>query len=643
MLDFAADRKLLAGRVSLQKIFVEIPHLTEETVETQRLPVSSWPPFIVKVDALSLGQTLSEFLAEPTQTIVDTGGFDFPANHVQQLAWAIYELLGGVKPKSAAGSTAPRLNPVPSLSEPGNAILRLGATEPARFTTASDFLAELEAAEVQNQPLVNPLMSIPRVIGSEQAALPRSIPSTQPVGEPIEDDQPKTSPVLLRILLACVGLFLVCAVGAVIGANFFIRKTESPSAVSQMGSITLDSKPEGATVRWNGQEIGKTPLASYPLPKGRYILELSLAGYQARPLEAEINQGSLNNLGLVPLVHDVGQLSINSEPQTLSFEIMNSERKTTFGKTPMIVDNLPTGKYTIRIKRSGWPDFVREIELQPNAVVAVEHTFKGVSLTLKSDPPGAEIYLGDSQLGTTPLTVDLPPEPVELVSRIGALAPVKREMVPDPSGPSVVEFKHEYGLVSLASDRADSEVIIDGINLGKLPIEGILPPGEQQVVFRAPGSPDQTRVVAVKVGKRIVMKVNMAAGRDAHEATGKPESKQSASQVTPRQIRLRTSPSEQKPVLRAKTPPPEGKPVYRTKQDYERAKDAAFERFDAEWEAKKDTLKREKDDYDNQADQSEGATKDKWKKKKDEVERRLDQLDDQQDAAKDALKRRWND
>jgi hypothetical protein len=85
------------------------------------------------------------------------------------------------------------------------------------------------------------------------------------------------------------------------------------------------------------------------------------------------------------------------------------------------------------------------------------------------------------------------------------------------------------------------------------------------------------------------------------------------------------------------------KPVYRTKEDYDRAKDAVYDRFDAEWEARKNVLQREKDYYGYQADHSEGDVKDKWQKKKDEVDRRLDQLDDQKDAAKDALKRQWND
>ena len=102
----------------------------EEFVELQRTPVTTWPPFIVKVDALSLGQNAPEDLAEPAQTIVDSGGFDFSATHVQQLACVIHELLGGVRSGSSTGSLPPRLNPVANLSETGNMILRLGATEP---------------------------------------------------------------------------------------------------------------------------------------------------------------------------------------------------------------------------------------------------------------------------------------------------------------------------------------------------------------------------------------------------------------------------------------------------------------------------------------------------------------------------------
>jgi serine/threonine protein kinase len=627
VLDFAAERKLLASGVSLRHVFIEIPHLAEESMELQRTSVTTWPPFIVKVDALSLGENAPGNLTEPAQTIVDSGRMDFSATHVQQIASVIHELLGGVRSSSPTSTITPRLNPVTNLSEAGNMILRLGATEPDRFTMASDFLAALEAAQIQKQStaLVPPL-----TIGKESPTLPQRPRTPPPLPEQAEDSQPKTSPVLLRFLLAAVGLFLVCAIGAVIGANFFLHKPETSPLVSQMGGMTVNSKPEGATVTWNGKEIGKTPLTSYQLPKGKYVLELSAPGYQKRSLEVEINQGSLNNLGLIPLIREVGHMSLSSKPANLPIEIVDSEQKSSVGSTPMSLDNLPAGNYTVRIKRPGWPDYVQQVTVQPNTPVTVEHTFKGVSVTLKSDPSGATIFVGSTELGKTPLTIELPPEPVELVSRIGALAPVSREVLPNANDAStVVEFKHEYGTISLTSDRDDSEVSVGGINLGKLPIEGIFPPGQHQIVVRAPGFPDQARVADVAVGQRLAMEIDFnVASRAAAAMTQKPdESDDDESDVD-----QGAGQGHQRSA-----------PVYRTKEDYERAKDAAYDRFDAQWEARKNSLKREKDYYDNQMDNSSGATKDRWKKKKEEVERRLDQLDDQKDAAKQVLKRQWND
>src|SRR5262249_40704344 len=227
---------------------------------------------------------------------------DFPANRVQQLALVTYELLGGVKPASSSGGAVPRLNPVPSLSEPGNAVLRTGATESTRFATASDFLSDLEAAEIQNQPpVLHPVVGGSPASGGVRPAMyplasQRSMQTSRAAEQ--EDGQPTTSPVFLRMMLTGIGLFLVCALGAVIGINFFLPKPEAPVAAPETGSVSFTTKPEGATVRWNGQYIGKTPLA-YTLPKGKHILELSLPGYQTRSMEVEINKGSLNHLGLV--------------------------------------------------------------------------------------------------------------------------------------------------------------------------------------------------------------------------------------------------------------------------------------------------------------------------------------------------------
>jgi serine/threonine protein kinase len=636
VLDFVAERKVLTGRLSLRQTFVEVPHLSEESNELHGTPISSWPPFIVKVDALSLGQVTPEYLSEPTQTVVDQVGLNFPTNHVQQLVWVTYELLGGVRPTPAFDGAVPRLNPIPSLSEPGNVILRIGAMEPGRFATASDFLSELEGAETHNQPsAIFPMANPAPVPGTlQQSIYPQNSPRSRqspPVAD-YEDNQPKASPILLRILLMAIGLFLICALAAVIGVNFFLHKPPAPVVVAETGSVSVTSKPEGATVKWNGQELGRTPLSSYTLPKGKQNLELSLLGYQTRKLEVEIKQGSLNNLGLIPLIHAIGQLSLRSTPDNLSAEIVDSENKTTTGKTPMIVDNLPVGDYTVRIRRPGWPDFSEAVSVQPNASAAVEHTFKGVNVTLQSDPAGATIYFGNSQLGKTPLTVELPPERMRLVSRIGALAPVTQEFIPGAEGKQIVEFKHEYGTVSISSDRPDSEVSIAGVDLGKLPIEAILPPGQHQIVIRSAGLPGQSKTVDIRAGQKVSMQASFGTTSGvAATLSQRPEnSDEETAKPTPKPAR-------------PKPPRAEQTTTYRTKEDYERARDAAYRRFDGEWEARKNALKRQRDYYDYQIDHSEGAVKEKWEAKKDEIERRLDELDNQKDKAKSVLKRQWND
>ena len=632
VLDFVAESKILNGRLSLRQAFVEVPNLAEESHELLRTPVSSWPAFIIKVDALSLGQITPEYFSEPTQTVVDQVGLNFPRNRVQQLAWVVYELLGGAKPTPFSGGAAPRLNPVPNLSEPGNAVLRLGASEPDRFATVTNFLSKLEEAEIHNQ---SPVASVSPVAGplppsiypqpSQRSAQPSAVLDA-------EDNQPKTSPALLRMLLTGVGLFLVCALGAVIGANFFLRKPETPVTAVGTGSVSVASKPEGATVMWNGKKIGRTPLSSYTLPKGKHVLELSSPGYQTRSMEVEISEGSLNNLGQIPLVHDVGQLSVRSVPDNLAVEILDSENRTTIGKTPMTIDDLPVGNYTIRVKRAGWPDYSEAVNVQANSPLSVEHAFNGVNLTLQSDPPGATVYLGSSELGKTPVTVELPPQRAQLVSRIGALAPVTEEFIPAGNGKQTLEFKHAYGVVSISSDRVDSKVYIAGIDLGKLPIDAILPPGQHQIVVHSEGLPDQTKTVDIRTGQKISLPVSFTSNAGV-AATLESRSERVArenTELVPRPVRPRT-------------PRPEQSPAYRNKEDYDRAKDAAYKHFDEQWEARKDALKREKDYYDYQADHSEGAAKEKWKAKKDEADRRLDQLDDQKDSSKKALKKEWND
>ncbi|MBV9876445.1 MAG: protein kinase [Verrucomicrobia bacterium] len=702
LLDFLADRELLLGSVAVGDIRIEPAHGNEDLDALRKAPVESWPPFVVKVDSLATAGIQGSKVPEPTETLVrPSTGLDLVKNPVGPLAQLIYELLGGVSHYADPAAGAPaRFAPVSALSEAGNAVLRPGILEAARFGSAVEFLAELERAELAAQPplsrvagpgsnrthevgaqssagvgVVRPSPAQPDKAGRETYVAPTQVPR-DPEDPELEEDEPRavTSPWLLRVITIAIVLFGLGALGMVVAVSFFLnRQAPVPKQVTHEGFVTLDTKPSGASVRWKGQPIGTTPLASYRLPVGKQTLEMQYPDYANKSVDLVVTDGTINNLGLVSLAREVGQFVVKTDPPGVPFEINGANQKATSGITPLTVDNMPTGKYQVTFKRPGWPEMTRDVELAQGASVNVQNTYQGVNVSLKSDPTGATIYLAGIALGQTPLTANLPSGQIELTSRIGSLTPVTQRFVPDPSGNSVIEFKHTYGLLSITCDRPDADVVVGGIDLGKPPIEGILPPSKQSVEVKIEGRPEQVRTADIQAGKRVVLEFTFGATPSAESGVipsnnsevqvlraspvetpanpsgspvnptntvfeGRPVTNTDANPGplgTPPQV-ANAKPS---PISRPRSTP---SPVYRTKEDRDRAKDEAYRKLDAQWDAKKNAMKQERKYIDYWIDHSSGEVKEQWKYKKQVLDDRMNRLGEEKDAAKKQLGRQWS-
>jgi hypothetical protein len=460
----------------------------------------------------------------------------------------------------------------------------------------------------------------------------------------------------------------------VVGISFFLnRQAPVPKEVTHEGFVTLETKPSGASVQWKGQYIGTAPLASYRLPIGKQTLELQSPGYVTKSVEVTIAEGTINNLGLISLARETGQFVLKTSPAGVPFEINGANQKTTSGITPITVDNMPAGKYQVTLKRPGWPDVVKDVELTQGASVNVQQTYQGVNVSLKSDPTGATIYFAGTALGQTPLNANLPSGQIELTSKIGSLTPVTQRFVADPSGNTVVEFKHTYGLLSVTCDRPDADVVIGGIDMGKPPIEGILPPSEQPVEVKVEGRPDQVGTADIQAGKRVVLEFTFGGASSAEAAAtpannsgeqvlraipvetpvipsgppGKPTNTvfqgraDTTDEATPAPIEtpFAAATPRPSPTFRPRSYPT---PVYRTKEDWERARNEAYRKFDTQWDAKKNAMKQERKYIDYWVDHSSGEVKEQWKYKKQVLQDRMSHLDAEKDAAKNALNRQWN-
>jgi hypothetical protein len=152
----------------------------------------------------------------------------------------------------------------------------------------------------------------------------------------------------------------------------------------------------------------------------------------------------------------------------------------------------------------------------------------GGQVVLTSDPPGAMIYAGEKQLGTTPLTADLPPDPIELTSRFGVLPAVVQTLTPSQTEVLAYQFRHSYGTLIVSSDRTDASLTIDGSSFGHPPALVFLAPGTHKVFLSAPKAPDKTRNVDVAEGQRASVEIHFT-GPSPETVTSNPSASASPS------------------------------------------------------------------------------------------------------------------
>lgn len=111
------------------------------------------------------------------------------------------------------------------------------------------------------------------------------------------------------------------------------------------------------------------------------------------------------------------------------------------GATPGSIPDLPPGRYTVFFHLQGWPDEHAEITLGPGETRPLEYTFPHGSVTIASTPEGAEIFAGETSLGHTPLTVDLPLGKQELTARYGSFSKKTQVVTIESEAPANVAFQ----------------------------------------------------------------------------------------------------------------------------------------------------------------------------------------------------------
>ena len=146
---------------------------------------------------------------------------------------------------------------------------------------------------------------------------------------------------LSRVKLAAAAVLLIGLTSAITLAA--LRYMAAPVAADGMGTLVVQTNPNGATVEIDGQPRGVTPL-SVNLSPGRHTLKLANEG-NVRSMPVTIEAGSqVSQLIELPRAASLlGELQVRTEPAGAQVTVDGH----VYGKAPLTVEGLAPGTHSV--------------------------------------------------------------------------------------------------------------------------------------------------------------------------------------------------------------------------------------------------------------------------------------------------------
>ena len=163
----------------------------------------------------------------------------------------------------------------------------------------------------------------------------------------------------------------------------------------------------GVDVTVDGQAKGIVPI-TIKLPVGRHLVEIAKAGFDSFSQWVDVLDGQKQVLlpVLKALTVSVARLVIDADVKQAEVFI-NGERK---GTTPLALDDLPLGAYTIVVKAPGAKDWTQKLTLAAGQTLLKAELASSIpksptetDLDIVADKPDAVVWIDGALVGKTPL------------------------------------------------------------------------------------------------------------------------------------------------------------------------------------------------------------------------------------------------
>ena len=220
-------------------------------------------------------------------------------------------------------------------------------------------------------------------------------------------------------------------------------------------------KMQNITLKRTRQILGVSPSlkpragVSMSAVLGLGLILLWLAAALNRLLGAEARQGSVE---------------LSTTPERAAYSLVCEKvgvRKK--GRTPEIIEGLPTGTYRLTLHLEGWLDQQQEVRVVPNAQVPVFWEFAQGQVTVTTTPAGVEVWEKGRSLGKSPLSLEMPVGNHTLTFKCPGCPDQERDVLVVKKYPAPMNLEFVPEMVAISSGTGATQ---NDQGAGKHPVKG---------------------------------------------------------------------------------------------------------------------------------------------------------------------------
>lgn len=185
--------------------------------------------------------------------------------------------------------------------------------------------------------------------------------------------------------------------------QFLLTQACAQESFSQIRVVT---EPERASITFDGEQKGTSPLNIHDIHPGKHMLTATLNNHKTHRQTVTVagSERKTININLKPIV---GLVLVHSVPSGSDVQIEGADR----GQTPLLITDLAIGKYRMKLSKPGY--LAKEIDVTISDRIPqkmdIELTSDFALLILDSVPTGASVTLNGAERDKTPCTINRVP------------------------------------------------------------------------------------------------------------------------------------------------------------------------------------------------------------------------------------------